>query len=82
MINFISKFFSDINFYMECSRVASTGDYDTVREMLLHKENAQAALAKCLAIIMCLALPITDEGVRGVKEAQEKRVRIEYIKKY
>ena len=40
MINFISKFFSDINFYMECSRVASTGDYDAVKEMLLRKENA------------------------------------------
>lgn len=40
MLNGIFNFLNDINFYMECSRLASTGDYDAVREMLLRKENS------------------------------------------
>ena len=39
MIKIISKFLDDVHFYMECSRLASTGDYDAVKEMLLRKEN-------------------------------------------
>lgn len=82
MIKIISKFLDDVNFYMECSRLASTGDYDAVKEMLLRKENDQADLIKVLAIVMCCSISFTDESGRGVKEAQEKRARIEYIKEY